>query len=45
VEEVFACHNLDDREKFKVVILRLRGCALQWWNNYKFKDERKEKRG
>jgi len=37
VEQVFACYNLGDQAKFKVVILRLRGCTLQWWKNYKFK--------
>jgi len=28
---------------FKVVISRLRGCALQWWKNYKFKTRKKGK--
>ena len=41
VERVFACCILNDQEKFKVVISRLRGCALQWWNNYKFKRKNK----
>jgi len=31
VERIFTCCNLDDQDKFKVVISRLRGCALQWW--------------
>jgi len=42
VEEVFACHNLGDQEKFKVVISRLRHCALRWWRNYKFNKRRKK---
>ena len=28
---------------FKVVISRLRGCALQWWKSYKFKRRKKGK--
>jgi len=43
VERVFACCILSDQEKFKVVISRLRGCALQWWNNYKFERRKKGK--
>ena len=43
VEQAFACHNLSDQEKFKVVISKLRGCALQWWKNYKFKRRKKGK--
>jgi len=43
VEQVFACYNLDGREKFKVVIPRFRGCALQWWKGYKFKRRKKGK--
>ena len=43
VERVFTCCNLDDKEKFKVVISRLRGCALQWWQNYKIKRRKKGK--
>ena len=41
VEQVFTCCNLKDQEKFKVVILRLRQCALQWWTNYKFNKRRR----
>jgi len=29
--------------KFTVVISRLRGCALQWWKNHKFKRRKKGK--
>jgi len=43
VERVFACCILSDQEKFKVVISRLSGCALQWWNNYKFERRKKGK--
>ena len=43
VERVFACCILNDQQKFKVVISRLRGCALQWWNDYKFKRKKKGK--
>jgi len=43
VEQVFTCYNLDGQEKFKVVISSLRGCALQWWDNYKFKRRKKRK--
>ena len=43
MEQVFACDSLGGREKFKVVISRLRGCALQWWKNYKSKRRRKGK--
>jgi len=43
VERVFTCCNLDEQEKFKVVISRLRGCALQWWHNYKIKRIKKGK--
>ena len=43
VEQAFDCHNLSDQEKFKVVISKLRGCALQWWKNYKFKRRKKGK--
>ena len=43
VAQLFACYNLGDWEKFKVVISRLRGCALQWWKNYKFKRRKKGK--
>ena len=28
VEQVFTCHNLEDHEKFKVAIKKLRGYAL-----------------
>jgi len=42
VEQVFACHNLAEQEKFKVVIARLRGCALRWCRNYKFNKRRKK---
>ena len=45
LEQVFACHNLGDQEKFKVVISRLRGCALRWWRNYKFNKRRKKGKG
>ena len=43
VERVFACCILNDQEKFKVAISRLRGCALQWWENYKIKRRKKGK--
>ena len=43
VEQAFACRNLSDQEKFKVVISKLRGGALQWWKNYKFKRRKKGK--
>jgi len=43
IEQAFDCHNLSDQEKFKVVISKLRGCALQWWKNYKFKRRKKGK--
>ena len=43
VEQAFDCRNLSDQEKFKVVISKLRGCALQWWKNYKFKRRKKGK--
>ena len=43
VEQAFDCHNLSDQEKFKVVFPKLRGCALQWWKNYKFKRRNKGK--
>jgi len=43
VERVLACCILSDQKKFKVVISRLRGCALQWWNNYKFGRRKKGK--
>jgi len=43
VERVFACCKLDDQEKFKVVISRMKGCALQWWQNYKIKRRKKGK--
>ena len=42
VEQVFACRNLADQEKFKVVIVRLRGCVLRWFRNYKFNKRRKK---
>jgi len=42
VEQVFACQNHTDQEKFKVVIVRLRGCALRWCRNYKFNKRRKK---
>ena len=35
--------KIDDQEKSKVVISRLRGCALQWWQNYKIKRRKKGK--
>jgi len=43
VEHVFNCCNLDNKEKFKVVISRLRGRALQWWQNYKITRRKKGK--
>ena len=43
VERVFACCILNDQEKFKVVISRLRGCALQWWEKYKYKRKKRGK--
>ena len=43
VQQVFACYNLNDEEKFKVVISKLRGCAFQWWKNSKFKRRREGK--
>ena len=43
VELVFAYCILNDQEKFKVVISRLRGCGFQWWNNYEFKRGKKGK--
>jgi len=42
VQQVFTRHNLGDQEKFKVFILRLRGCALQWWTNDEFNKRRKK---
>ena len=35
--------NLDDQEKFKVVVSRLRVIALQWWKNYKLNRRKKGK--
>jgi len=43
VEQDFDCHNLSHQEKFKVVISKLRDCALQCWKNYKFKKRKKGK--
>ena len=43
VEQAFDCHNLSGQEKFKAVISKLRGCALQWWKNYKFTRRKKGK--
>jgi len=43
VEQAFDRHNLSDQEKFKVVISKLRGRALQWWKNYKFNKRKKGK--
>ena len=43
VERVFACCILNDQEKFKVVISRLRGYALEWWERYKYKRKKRGK--
>ena len=43
VERVFACCTLNNQEKFKVVISRLKCCAFQWWENYKIKRRKKGK--
>ena len=45
LEQVFAWRNLSDHAKFKMVISRLRGCALRWWRNYKFNKRRKKVKG
>jgi len=42
VEQVFACRNLGDQEKFKVVFSRLPSCALRWWRNYEFDKGRRK---
>jgi len=43
VVQVFACYNLNDQGKFKVVVSRVQGHALQWWKNYKYKRRKKGK--
>ena len=43
VEQVLGYYNLSDHNMFKMVISSLRGCALQWWKNYKFKRRKKGK--
>ena len=43
VEQVFTRYNLEEHEKFKVVIKKLRGHALDWWEKYKYKRKNREK--
>ena len=43
VEEVFTRHNLEEHEKFKVVIKKLRAYALELWEKYKYKRKKRGK--
>ena len=37
VEQVFTRYNLEEHDMFKVVIKKLRGHALEWWEKHKYK--------
>ena len=43
VEQVFTRHNLDEHEMFKAVVKKLRGHALEWWENNKYKRKKRGK--
>ena len=43
VDQVFTRYNIDEQEKFKVVIKKLRGHALEWWEKYKYKRKKRRK--
>lgn len=43
VGQVFTYYYLEEAEKFEVVVSKLRGQALQWWENYKYKRKKKGK--
>jgi len=43
VDQVFTRYNIDEQEKFKVVIKKLRGHALEWWEKYKYKRKKRGK--
>ena len=43
VDQVFARYNIEEQEKFKVVIKKLQGHALEWWEKYKCKRKKRGK--
>ena len=43
VDQVFTRYNIDEQEKFKVVIKKFRGHALEWWEKYKYKRKKRGK--
>ena len=43
VEQALTHHNLEEHDKFKVVIKKLRGYALEWWEKYKYKRKKRGK--
>ena len=43
VEQVFTRHNLEEHKMFKVVVKKLRGHALEWWEKNKYKRKKRGK--